>query len=733
MQAGRVEIEIAAKDRLSTSFPKTAAVVQGQSRKMEGALASVEGQANRTGISIGGIAKAAAGLFVFSKVAGVIRDSVRAAGEAAEAQAKVQAAIKSTGGAAGVTFESLEQMAQGLQKVTTFEDDAILAGQSMLLTFTKIGKNVFPQATETILNMSTALGSDLKSSAIQLGKALNEPVEGISALSRVGVQMTKEQEALIKAFVRVGDVESAQKIILRELEVQMGGLARATAKTGLGPLKQFQNVLGDIQEDLGNALLPVLTESAKKVQAFITSAKESGKLESMFKTFANAVQFTVENVDKLALVGSGLLAVFAVQKLVAVAVAIKGIAVAIQLATMANPLLFAMGLTVTAAGVAFIAARDSAKEFNEEAQNIKEAEKQLAKYESVAQKVAALHQKMTASNPFGDDKFAPKGAKRLPDAPPPKKPGADPLTDAQLKAAAQRKADAKELQSLENDLKYRKALKLEAESALQEQLKRRNAVGDAEYLAGKAVFEAQIQQMGMSSLDAQLATNSTHYDNLRKEAAEWLLDEKALADARVQIAAAESESKKQIYLQLAQAQLATTTDNLNQMASRWKTFGTAYKVAAHSKNVVDTYASATASYASLAGIPYVGPFLGAAAAAAAVGAGLARGAVINAQKFAQGGIVGGNSTSGDKVPAMVNSREMILTQRQQANLFAQANGRGQGGGGVTITGGITINMPPGSTSEDARRFGEAAAEGIYSKMRKHDNTTRDAVYFGVAQ
>jgi hypothetical protein len=377
-----------------TGITKTGSVVGDQGEKMERALKDVESQSRKTEYSVGGLVKAAAGLFVFGQVAGVLRDSVRAAGEAAESTARVTAAIKSTGGVAGVTVESLKEMASGLQAVTTFEDDAILSGQSMLLTFTKIGKNVFPQATETMLNMSTAMGSDLKSAAIQLGKALNDPVEGISALSRVGVQLTSDQEGLIKAFVRAGDVESAQKIILGELETQMGGLARATAEAGAGPLMKFSNIVGDVKEQLGEALLPVLISTAKKMQAFLSEAQESGKLEEVFRTFAGAVEFAVENVDKLAVLGSGLLAVFAVEKLLAITAAIKGIAVAITAATAANPLMLALGLTVTAATVAFVAARDSAQAFNDEAQNIKAAEEQLAKYaataDTVAQKVAAM-------------------------------------------------------------------------------------------------------------------------------------------------------------------------------------------------------------------------------------------------------------------------------------------------------------------------------------------------------
>ena len=114
---------------------------------------------------------------------------------------QLEARLKSTGYAAGLTAEEIKNMAAELQKVTKYGDETIMQGQNLLLTFTKIGKDVFPRATEVMLDMSTALGQDLKSSAIQLGKALNDPVLGVTALRRVGVQLSKEQEKQVKAFM----------------------------------------------------------------------------------------------------------------------------------------------------------------------------------------------------------------------------------------------------------------------------------------------------------------------------------------------------------------------------------------------------------------------------------------------------------------------------------------------------------------------------------------------------
>ena len=82
---------------------------------------------------------------------------------------------------------------------------------------------------------------------------------------------------------------------------------------------------------------------------------------------------------------------------------------------------------------------------------------------------------------------------------------------------------------------------------------------------------------------------------------------------------------------------------------------------------------------SVANIPYVGPILAVAAAASIVAALLAAGSKLKG--FAHGGIVTGNSFQGDKVPAMVNSGELVLTRGQQASLWRAIQSGNLGGNG----------------------------------------------------
>lgn len=175
--------------------------------------------------------------------------------EQEQAEIRTVQTLKATGAAAGLTANELFKMASGLQDVTTYGDEAIIGAQNLLLTFRNIGGDVFPAATETVLNLSTAMGTDLKSSAIQLGKALNDPITGLTALQRVGITFDAQQKNQIKTFQQSGEIAKAQKIILAELEAQFGGVARA-ATTGTGALQQTANILGDVGEIIGKAALP---------------------------------------------------------------------------------------------------------------------------------------------------------------------------------------------------------------------------------------------------------------------------------------------------------------------------------------------------------------------------------------------------------------------------------------------------------------------------------------------
>lgn len=184
------------------------------------------------------------------------------------AMRQLQARLESTNGVVGLSQKQIEDFAGSLQKLTTFGDEAIIEMQNLLLTFTNIRGGVFEDTTRAVLDMSVAMDQDLKTSALALGKALNDPVKGITALTRVGVSFTDTQKGLIKSLVETGQVAEAQRIILRELETEFGGAAVAAADTFGGALDQLRNAFGNLleQEDGLNDAKDALREFTRILQ-----------------------------------------------------------------------------------------------------------------------------------------------------------------------------------------------------------------------------------------------------------------------------------------------------------------------------------------------------------------------------------------------------------------------------------------------------------------------------------
>lgn len=219
--------------------------------------------------------------------------------QSAAASAQTAAAIKSTGGAANVTAKQVDEYAQSMLKRTGIDDESIKSGENVLLTFTKIrnevgkGNDVFTKASTATLDLSVRLGKDMTSSALLVGKALNDPVKGVTALTRAGVQFTDQQKDQIKTLVESGDVLGAQKLILKELEVQVGGSAKAFGGS-------FAGQISKAKEELKNAGAAILT-------AFIPALKS---IASIALDASQAFLSLPDGVQKAIVIAAGLVAAY---------------------------------------------------------------------------------------------------------------------------------------------------------------------------------------------------------------------------------------------------------------------------------------------------------------------------------------------------------------------------------------------------------------------------------------
>lgn len=230
------------------------------------------------GVDFGRVARAS-GMALGAGLAATAAVGIRKLNETQKSMAQTRAVLKSTGGVANVSAKQIASMADAIASKTGVDDDAIQAGQNMLLTFTKIrneagrGNDIFNQATGIMTDYAVAMGTEPKQAAIQLGKALNDPVRGITALGRAGVQFTDQQKEQIKTLVESGDTLGAQKLILKELETQFGGSADAYGKTLGGQLSILKQDFEVMAEAIVVRVVPSLTAAMGKARELAAAVR----------------------------------------------------------------------------------------------------------------------------------------------------------------------------------------------------------------------------------------------------------------------------------------------------------------------------------------------------------------------------------------------------------------------------------------------------------------------------
>jgi len=234
-------------------------------------------QMHGSGLSAGKVMGAGllAGFVAISAgIGAVLKTGFDEAKDASAGSAQLAAGIKSTGNAANVSLKGMNDLASSIQGYSGQTDDSIVASQQLLLTFTKIKNTdtdkIFDRATTATANMAAKMGGDAAGSAIQLGKALNDPVKGVASLGRMGVQFSDDQKKMIKSLVDTGDVAGAQNVILAELETQFGGAAEAAGNSLPGQLAKAKRSFEDVSQAVVEGLLPVVLPGLTSIGTTIT-------------------------------------------------------------------------------------------------------------------------------------------------------------------------------------------------------------------------------------------------------------------------------------------------------------------------------------------------------------------------------------------------------------------------------------------------------------------------------
>lgn len=237
--------------------------LEGAGNKATFGLRTLDKGLSNTLASVG---KVAAGVAIAAGAIGY--KLATAAYDAQKVMAQTEAIIKATGGAAGVTAKQVSDLSSKLSMQIGVDDELIQSSANLLLTFKQVqnqvgaNNNIFDQAVILAQDLGNVFGSS-QAAAMQLGKALSDPEKGITALRRAGINFTDAQKEQIKTLVQSGDVLGAQKLILAEVESQVGGTAAATA-TGFDIMRV---AIENVSERFGALLLPYI----EKFATFVTN------------------------------------------------------------------------------------------------------------------------------------------------------------------------------------------------------------------------------------------------------------------------------------------------------------------------------------------------------------------------------------------------------------------------------------------------------------------------------
>jgi hypothetical protein len=248
-----------AVDILSLGFKvDTKEVVRGNREldNLRNSATGASGATDKLSSSFLGMSKSlASSLISIGAVITIYKKAITESQNFAREQGQLEAVIKSTGMAAGFSALQLNKMADSFAKSTTFTAGEITKAQTRLLSYSGIVGDTFPEAMQITIDMAARMGMSLEQSAETIGRALDIPSQGLSALSRQGFRFTESQKALVEQFEATGRVAEAQKIIIDSVTASYGGAAEALNTGLVKATADAEKAYQDLLTTIGNTSL----------------------------------------------------------------------------------------------------------------------------------------------------------------------------------------------------------------------------------------------------------------------------------------------------------------------------------------------------------------------------------------------------------------------------------------------------------------------------------------------
>lgn len=180
------------------------------------------------------------------------QQSLAAFAEADKAQKALQVTLTKFPGLADTNIEKLNALNQEMERKAAIDGDSLAAADAVLARFGLTGREI-ERLTPLLVDYATATGKDAASAASSLGKAL---LGNTRTLKEVGVD-----------FTATGDRARDLETIMAALEARVGGQGAAFEASAAGQLKAFDLAIENLQETIGEQLVPSLELSVDMIQA----------------------------------------------------------------------------------------------------------------------------------------------------------------------------------------------------------------------------------------------------------------------------------------------------------------------------------------------------------------------------------------------------------------------------------------------------------------------------------
>jgi len=611
----------------------------------------------------------------------LVTDGVKAAQEQEDAINRLNIALQSTGIYSEQTSKDLQSFASAMQETTKYSADLVLENMALLQTLTDLSKEGLKDATKASLDMAAALQIDLRTATMAVAKAAEGNVD---ALKKYGVEVKKGTD----------DAETFANA-LTALNAKFGGAASGTINTFSGSMAQLKNTINDLQAEFGNLIIKnpaviAAIQAANKIfqdlKKYVTEA--GGEFESFITFIAQQAPVVLQGL------------VDAFKSLIKGATDIKeafegaktswedfsGVSTAEDF-NAANHAIDTVNEKLKALKEALTAA-ENADPFTSkivswftDVGSTDDLKKQIAEQETALVAAQANLQGIMEQGRAEEIAAVVTQGET-------KKQIITEQTDAEIAEETRKQEAIKAIQKTYVDASAEAKI-AEAELAL--------VAGEEAMALEQEYWTTRLAELELIKMDARI--KEAEAEGLHREAMLLGLEKAKMQEAQI-IAKADqkffdTEKAKRDFEKKTTAQKFTSAaqgmDALVELQSvKSKEAFAVGKAAAIAQTLLSIPESAQKAYSSLAGIPIVGPALGAVAAAAAVISGIARLNQIKSTSpgFADGGIIGGSSYTGDNVGIRANSGEMVLNKRQQENLFNSIDSGGVGGTSVTIQGNV---------------------------------------------